>query len=175
MFGKCFASMYDGSMMGKGAEVFAVWNYIIANAEAEGFLEINPKIAGFKIGMTTEAVERVINGFLQPDPNSRSKVQEGRKLEKHGEYLYRMVNHKYYHDLRSYENRREQNRQAQAVWRAGKSDKPLTAIQQAALDAKQERARIREIKKRTKAAERAGIIAGASQVIAEAFPVPPVQ
>lgn len=117
MYGKCFASMYEGSMMGKGPEVFAVWPYVLANASDEGFVELNPFLVGVKIGMKTEEVKGVIEEFLSPDPQSRSKELEGRKLEKLGEFLYRIVNHGYYRAIRNAEDRKEQNRLAQARYR----------------------------------------------------------
>lgn len=118
MFGKVFASMYEGSMMGQGPETFAVWTYIIANSDLEGFIELNPKIIGFKIGMSEGAVAEVLDKFLEPDSRSRTKEQQGRKLEKLGEYLYRIINYEKYRAMRNAEVRRESNRVASAKYRA---------------------------------------------------------
>ncbi len=58
-FGKHHASMYTGSLVGKGAEVFAVMGYVIANmkprragenGEWRMVVEMNPKLLAFILG-----------------------------------------------------------------------------------------------------------------------------
>lgn len=107
-------------MMGAGPKVFAIWPYIIANADADGFVELNPKLMALLIGMTEEEVGDVIFGFLEPDAQSRTKRAEGRKLERVGEFMYRVVNFEKYQTMRTYEIRRAQNRAAAAKHRAKK-------------------------------------------------------
>lgn len=114
--------MYEGSMVGMGPEFFAVWPYVIACADIDGNVELNPIVIGAKIGMKSEAVEKVIDKFMQPDPRSRSKVMEGRKLERIGEFTYRIVNYEFYRSLKRYEDRREQNRLSQAAFRERKAE-----------------------------------------------------
>ncbi len=104
-------------MMGAGPEVFALWPYIISNCDKGGHLEINPKLVAAKIGMDQTSVEKIIERFCQPEPGSRSKVLEGRKLERCGEFLYRVVNYEYYRNIRNAEDRAESNRLAQARYR----------------------------------------------------------
>lgn len=161
MYGKVFASMYEGSMMGRGPEVFAVWPYILSTTSDEGFVEINPFLVAVKIGMKPEAVQEVLKDFLSPDPSSRSKELEGRKLEKIGEFLYRVVNHAYYRAIRNAEDRREQNRLAQERFRAKKKEVLLTGKDAEAFEA----ARNGTYHKRRKVAQRAGEVAGGTQAV----------
>jgi hypothetical protein len=118
--------MYEGSMIGAGLNVFAVWNYVIAKNRS-GIVEINPKLLAFTLGgMDKEAEEQVESAlkFLQrPDPKSRSKLDDGRRLVKEGEYQYRLVNWEYYNRIRNEDDRREYNRRKQAEYRA--KSKPL--------------------------------------------------
>jgi hypothetical protein len=126
MYGKCFESMYEGSMIGAGLNVFAVWNYIIAKNRS-GVIEINPKLLAFTLGGKDDEAERQVVAalaFLQlPDPASRSKVEGGRRLVKEGQYQYRLVNWEHYNQIRNEADRREYNRRKQAEYRA--KGKPL--------------------------------------------------
>lgn len=127
MFGKHYASMYTGSMRGKGALVFAVMGYVVANGEPDGSgggcVELNPEVLAFLIGDKAERVEEVIREFCAVDPRSRSQEEGGKKLIKVGVYMYRIVNFKKYRDMRSRGDRMEQNREAQARWREAHPEK----------------------------------------------------
>lgn len=105
MYGKVFASCFTGSMAGAGSDVFAVWAFALANADATGRVELNPKIIAVLIGMTEENVKNVIEKLCQPDPNSRSKELDGKRLTREGEFLYFIVNYAYY---RAIQNKRSQ-------------------------------------------------------------------
>ena len=101
-FGKHFTSMYTGSMMGAGSHVFAVWGYCVANANGyEHTVELNSKLLAFIIGDTQERIEQAITYLCAPDSDSRTKSEDGRRLLKLGEYLYRVVNHRKYREMTS--------------------------------------------------------------------------
>ena len=117
-YGKLFESLYTGSMVGAGPEVFAVWAYCIANSKPPGVVEINPVLLGAAIGMKPEEVEAVLEKLCEPDPKSRSKEDEGRRLVREGEFLFRMPTWPKYNELRNEAARREANRRHQADYRA---------------------------------------------------------
>ena len=117
MYGKCFESQYEGSMIGAGLNVFAVWNYIIVKARA-GRVEINTKLLAFTLGGTEDEINRALIFLCSPDPKSRSKDEEGRRIVKEGEFQYRLVNWEYYQKIRNQDDRREYNRLKQAEYRA---------------------------------------------------------
>lgn len=113
-------------MFGAGAETHAVWAYIVANAtDASGTVELNVQIVGACIGMSPESVQVVIDRFCEPDPKSRSKTMDGRKLIKQGEYSYSIVNYEKYRAIKNEAARRESNREAQRRYRAKRKGKPL--------------------------------------------------
>lgn len=117
MYGRLFESMYEGSMYGAGVAVFAVWGYVIAVARF-GRIELNPRkladVLGGEISEITEAV-----AFLtQPDPGSRFKEEEGRRLVKEGEYQYRIPSWDYYQTMKNETHRREYNRLKTSEYRA---------------------------------------------------------
>lgn len=131
MYGKHFASMYEGSMIGKGSCFFAVWGYVISHfvpdREMGAQVELNPKLIAFVLGDEVDVVERVIADMCLPDKESRSKEKQGRKLVKIGEYAYQVVNGEMYRAIRDEERRREQNREAQQKFRKKNEKKETSA------------------------------------------------
>lgn len=129
MYGKHFASMYEGSMVGAGAVVFAVMGYIIANAVPDRTVgtqvELNPKLIAFILGEKQSDVEKAIEFLCAPDLSSRTKSEQGRRLIRLGQFSYRVVNGEKYRAMRDEEKRREQNREAKHRERL-KNGKPLT-------------------------------------------------
>jgi hypothetical protein len=121
MFGKHFESMYEGSMVGAGAMVFAVMGYIIAkwkpDKEVGGQVRLNPALLGPILGETPEGVQKAIDYLCSPDPKTSTPGEEGRRLVRIGQYDYRVVNAAKYHAMRNEEQRREQNRAAQERFR----------------------------------------------------------
>jgi hypothetical protein len=122
MYGKTFASMYRGSMYGAGINVFAVWGYIVANAY-KSHIEINPTEIANVLGGEITDVEEALDFLQRPDPKSRYKEHEGRRLVKEGEYQYFVPSWEKYNRIRTEEDRREYNRVAQQRWRANHQDK----------------------------------------------------
>lgn len=116
-YGKLFESLYTGSMVGAGTDIFTVWTYCIAHAKPPGTIELNPIIMATIFGCTVQEVDGAIAKLCEPDPRSRSKDCEGRKLVKEGEYLYVMPTWGKYNQLRNEIERRGQNRSAQKAWR----------------------------------------------------------
>lgn len=117
MFGKLFASTFTGSMMASGAPVYAVWAYVIANT-VKSRVELNPRLLSAVIGEPVDVMIRAIEYLCAPDPNSRSKEADGRRLIKEGEFQYLVPNHEHYRAIRDEDGRREYNRSKKAEQRA---------------------------------------------------------
>lgn len=117
MFGKHFDSMYEGSMVGAGAVVFAVMGYVIAkqvpDRKVGSQVRLNPIILGTILGEKAEDIVKAIDFLCSPDPHSTTKTEGGRRLIKIGEFDYQVVNGAKYRAIRDEEARREQNRVAQ--------------------------------------------------------------
>ena len=117
MYGKHFASMYTGSMVGKGALFFAVWGYVISHFVPDrthgAWVELNPTILATILGESEEAIRQTVHEMCEPDEQSRSQSEEGRKLVQLGPFAYRVVNGAKYREIRDEESRRDQNREAQ--------------------------------------------------------------
>ncbi len=119
MYGKAFESMYTGSMVGAGLNVWGVWNYVIANTHF-GVIEINSALLAFILGCSAKEVEDAISKLCAPDPKSRSKTEAGKRLIKEGQFQYRVVNWEHYQRLRNAEAKRQYDRERQAVSRQKK-------------------------------------------------------
>ena len=109
MYGKIFASTFTGSMFGAGPETFAVWSYVIANTVA-GVVELNPEYLGHVIGMPPGKIEAVIEKLCSPDPRSRNKDHDGRRLIREGQFQYVVPSHETYREIRTEDSRREYQR-----------------------------------------------------------------
>ncbi len=121
MFGKHFSQMYEGSMRGAGSAFFAVWGYVIShmvpNRKHGTTVEMNTGIVAFLLGEDESVVTEQIERMCSPDPQSRTKSEEGRKLVRLSEYSYRVVNGDLYRGIRNEEERREYQRVKQAEYR----------------------------------------------------------
>jgi hypothetical protein len=111
MYGKHFESMYEGSMYGAGVAVFAVWGYVISHARG-GVVELNPKKLADTLGGEVGEIVAAIKKLESPDPGSRHKDEDGKRLIKEGEYQYRVPSWDYYQKLRDAADLREYNREA---------------------------------------------------------------
>jgi len=118
VYGKHFSSMYEGSMIGAGLNVFAVWGYIISHADFnDSCVELHPKHLALILGCSKEEVVKAIEYLMAPDPDSKSKEEEGRRLLKKGEYLYFVVNFKRYRTYKTTSDRRSYNREYMRSYR----------------------------------------------------------
>lgn len=129
MYGKIFESMYQGSMVGAGANVFALWPYVIANMRKDpkvgAQVDLNPKVLAFVFGNTEGDVRKAIEYLCSPDAHSTSKTEAGRRLIRMGEFAYRVVNGAAYMGMRSSDERREYQREKQAEYRAKKKNQSM--------------------------------------------------
>ena len=105
MFGKLFESTFTGTLFGSGPTVFAVWAYVIANAEPPGVVELNPNLLACCIGTDTRSVQSAIDYLCGPDPQSRNPEQEGRRLIPSGSFQYQVVSFEKYRNMRDREDR----------------------------------------------------------------------
>lgn len=107
MYGKHFASTYTGSMFGAGPYVFAVWGYVIANT-VDSHVELNPTMLSAVIGTPEKNIIDAIAYLSAPDPKSRNKIEDGRRIVKEDfGFIYRVPTHEHYRNLRNEADRRE--------------------------------------------------------------------
>jgi hypothetical protein len=114
MFGKVFSSLWTGSMFGAGPVVFAVWAYAISCCDAQGVVELNPKLLAAILGCDIEDIVTAITYLCSPDKQSRTDTEDGKRLVKIGSFAYYLVNYKHYRAVKDEEDRKEQVRTAVA-------------------------------------------------------------
>ena len=117
-YGKIFDSMFTGSMFGSGPVVISVWAYVISKTYGSS-VELNPPFLAAMIGCEVAEVEAAIAVLTSPDPSSRSKEEEGRRLLHEDGFKYFVVNHEKYRDMVA----AEQNRINVAAHRARAKEK----------------------------------------------------
>lgn len=120
MYGKLFASLYQGTLRGK-SDAILVFTNMIAFADAEGFVDKHPSAIADETGLSIERVRDAIDVLMAPDLESRSPEMDGKRLvfiDDHRNWGWRIVNHAKYRAIRTEEDRREQNRLAQERYRA---------------------------------------------------------
>lgn len=131
-YGKIFSSAFTGSLVGSGPVVFAVWSYVIANT-VNSQVEMNPILVSAIIGSPVEDITAAIAKLCAPDPYSRNKEEDGRRLIKEGQYAYRVVSHMIYREMRNDDDRRAYNREKKKESRA-RSKKSLTVMDKSAVN-----------------------------------------
>lgn len=108
-------------MRGSGPVVFAVWAYVVSNTNQHSVVELNPDVVAFLLGCNSSEVEQAIENLCAPDPKSRCKDNEGRRLLKEGQFQYFVPTHKHYREMKTTEEKREYNRVKKQEERARKS------------------------------------------------------
>lgn len=120
MYAKVFRSLWDGSMRGMPDEQL-VFVYMLAHANEDGEVDIIVSKIADDTGLSEEDVSKAVATLEAPDPRSRSANDEGRRLlplYEHGAWGWRIANYEFYRSIRNAEERRRQNREAQARYKA---------------------------------------------------------
>ncbi len=119
-------------MVGSGSHVFAVWNYAITKQvfdkqAGQMVVRLNPALLAAIIGDSEERMKEAIDFLCAPDPKTTTPGHDGRRLIQLGTFDYQMVNGARYQSIRNEEERRAQNREAQARFRVkhGPKNRPL--------------------------------------------------
>jgi hypothetical protein len=109
-------------MVGAGSHVFAVWNYAITKQvfdkqAGQMVVRLNPALLAAIIGDSEEKMKEAIDFLCAPDPKTTTPGHDGRRMIQLGTFDYQMVNGARYQSIRNEEERRAQNREAQARFR----------------------------------------------------------
>jgi hypothetical protein len=130
MYGKHFSTMYEGSMVGAGSHVFAVWGYCIANADPDAHtVRLNPKLLSSIIGDTEERINEAISYLSSPDKDSQCTDEEGRRLLNTSGMEYLVVSHCHYREIKNGHDRREYMRKYMKKRRECKDVNSLQSLQ----------------------------------------------
>jgi hypothetical protein len=133
VYGKLFASMYDGTLATKGPwQAIVAFQQFLALADAAGWVDMTPEAISRRTTIPLEIIQTGIAALELPDPESRSPAEEGRRivrLDPDRAWGWRIVNHEHYKKLRAAEERREYFRDYQRERRStpvNNGQQPLT-------------------------------------------------
>ena len=141
-FTKLFSSITESTVWCEPDTTRLVWITMLAMADREGRVWASvPGLAG-RARVSVDACREALRCFLSPDPDSRTKAFEGRRIEEI-EGGWRLLNHKKYRELRDEEARKAYQREWVKKRRQSKSTvdqcRPQSTHAEAEADAESER------------------------------------
>lgn len=126
MYGKVFASMYDGTLYGHWQAIVAFQQMIVL-CDADGVVDMTPQAMAARTSIPLEIIQAGIEILEQPDPYTRTPGDDGRRilrLDAHRPWGWKIVNYLHYRYLVDAETVRAQNRERQRRHR----DKPSRSV-----------------------------------------------
>lgn len=122
MYGKIFASMFKGSLYGQW-EAIVTFTVMIVLADQHGDVDMTPEALSAQTSIPLEIIRRGIADLEQPDPESRTPDEEGRRIVRVSDsrnWGWHITNYEHYRQMRSLEERREYMRQYQRSRRSAR-------------------------------------------------------
>jgi len=113
MYGKLFASMYDGTLYGQWQAIITLQQMVIL-ADEDGVVDITPPALAAKTSIPLEIIEKGLEQLSQPDRYSRSPADDGRRIvliDPDRPWGWRIVNYQHYRDLASREDKKRKDRE----------------------------------------------------------------
>ncbi len=120
MYGKIFASMYDGTLYGHW-QAIVTFQQMIVLCDADGILDMTPQAMAARTSIPLEIIQQGIEVLEKPDPYSRTPGDDGRRivrLDDHRPWGWRLVNHHVYREMVAAEDKRKADRERIAAKRA---------------------------------------------------------
>lgn len=130
---KLFGSILDSTVWEATPPIKVVWITMLAMADRDGAVEASVPGLAKRAGVERGECEKAIALFLAPDPDSRTKDQEGRRIEVI-DGGWRLINYEKYRDRATLDQAREKSAARQQRFRdrkaAGRNAKitPVTDV-----------------------------------------------
>ena len=115
MYVKLFTSIFQGSLRGQ-PNLLLVFINLLTHADRSGCVDVHWRAIADEVGISEQDVRAAITALESPDPESRSRAEEGRRiirLDPHRTWGWQIVNYCKYREIRHAEERKDQNREAQ--------------------------------------------------------------
>jgi hypothetical protein len=106
---KLFNSILASTVWNEQHTTRIVWITMLAMKDRDGIVEGSLPGLAVLARVTIQECKRAIEILSAPDPDSRTKVSEGRRIEPHADG-WRIINHDLYQDRGSAEDQREKTR-----------------------------------------------------------------
>ena len=110
-FVKLDCGILNSSIMLEDSDTFKAWIIILASCRSDGTVDVTIPDLMMKCRITSEKAKEILRKFMSPDPVSKSKAEEGRKIVPYDNsgYKYIVVNYMSYREY-SYSNNPEATR-----------------------------------------------------------------
>src|SRR5688572_29716394 len=95
-----FDTLLTGSLHGRWPHT-GVWACLLSRASREGLIDEHPNALAGAIGIPVDELKRCIHDFMQPDEESRTTANDGRRLEPidpNRAWGWRIINHGIYRE-----------------------------------------------------------------------------
>lgn len=109
---KLFSTILDSSIMDEPVVTRWIWTVMLAMKDRDGIVAASVGGLARRAGVQREDIETALSAFLSPDPDSRTKDDEGRRIEV-VDGGWRVLNHQKYRDLESLSDRRAKDAERQ--------------------------------------------------------------
>jgi hypothetical protein len=123
MYGKLFAQMYDGTLATKGPwQALVTFQQLVILADKHGCIDMTPEAIARRTTVPLEVVQVGLRALAEPDPDSRSPAEGGRRIvpiDPKRTWGWRVVNYGHYRKIRSEDERREYHRNYMRSRRSG--------------------------------------------------------
>jgi hypothetical protein len=114
MYGKLFASMYDGTLGTKGPwQALVTFQQLIILGDRKGVVDMTAEAIAKRTSIPLDIIVTGLRALEQPDDDSRSKLAGGRRivrLDPDRSWGWQIVNHEHYRNLRTSDDRRDYQR-----------------------------------------------------------------
>jgi len=114
MFAKVFNQIFDSSIA-ENYELRHFFEDMLKLADSDGVVDKTPESISRRINLPLEKVVRFLNELSQPDPRSRSREHDGRRiipLDSNRDWGWIIVMYQHYRSLRDEQSRRDYFRDA---------------------------------------------------------------
>jgi len=119
---KVFQSILDSTIWQEDLPTKVVWITLLAMKDRHGYVGASVPGLARRAGVTLEQCEAALTKFKSPDPYSRTKAHDGRRIED-AESGWTILNHHFYRDKMNPEDRREYQRIKQAEYRRRRKER----------------------------------------------------
>tara|TARA_R110000868_G_scaffold77797_2_gene222559 strand:+ start:2501 stop:3271 length:771 start_codon:yes stop_codon:yes gene_type:complete len=131
MYGKLFAQMYDGTLGTRGPwQALVTFQQLIILADQDGVVDMTAEAISRRTTIPLEIVRLGIAALEEPDPDSRTPDEEGRRILRLSDdrgWGWSVVNYDKYRKIRTAEDRREYMRLYQQARRASEKGEAVNS------------------------------------------------
>lgn len=121
-FTKLFGSILDSTVWQQPGHVRLVWITMLAMKDIDGVVEASIPGLAKRAGVSIDEAESALAALMAPDPYSRTKDYEGRRIAE-VDGGWRVLNHHKYRERMDAEESRQKRLDRQARWKAKKNGK----------------------------------------------------